>query len=410
MAAFAYKARNREGGLVTGTLESDNVDRAAEQLVGSGITPVEIRSLGSEQGDVKRSNRPFGGLFRSKVRAEEIIMLCRQLRTLLKAGVPILRGLSGLAETTRNEQLADALRDVYQQLQSGRELNAALAQHPKIFSPLFVSLVRIGENTGGLDQSFAQLAIYLEIEQNTRERVKTAMRYPAIVLGSIGIAIAVINVWVIPAFADAFASYGAELPLMTRILIGTSEFTVDSWHWLLATVFGAWFGFRSWIRTPAGELTWSRWLLKLPLVGSIMIKALLGRFAHALSMIIRAGVPLVHGLSVVADVVDNAHVARQMLSMRDGIAKGDSISRVAAQTGLFTPLVLQMISVGEETGAVDELLAETAEHYQSEVEYELKALSDAIEPIVIVIIGAMVTVLALGVFLPLWDLSSAAQG
>lgn len=408
MAAFAYKARNREGALVTGTIDADSADRVAEQLFGGGITPVEIRPLAG--GGDKGAAPAWGGLFQPKVQSEEIIMLCRQLRTLLKAGVPILRGLSGLAETTRNERLAAALRDVYQQLQSGRELNVALGQHPKIFSPLFVALVRVGENTGKLDESFAQLAGYLELERNTRERVKTALRYPAIVLAAIAVAVGVINVWVIPAFADAFNRYGAELPLMTRVLIGTSEFTIAYWPWLLAVTVGAWVGFRTWVRTEAGELQWSQSLLKVPLIGPIVQKALLGRFAHALAMTIQSGVPLVHGLSVVADVVDNAYVSRQMRAMRDGISKGDSIARVAAATGLFTPLVLQMISVGEETGAVDDLLAETAEHYQNEVEYELKALSDAIEPIVIVIIGAMVTVLALGVFLPLWDLSSAANG
>lgn len=408
MSAFAYKARNRDGSLVAGTIEADSPDRVAEQLFGGGITPIEIQPIAA--GRDKRSSGKGSGFFQPKLKAEEIIMLCRQLRTLLKAGVPILRGLSGLAETSRNEQLSGALRDVYQQLQSGRELNAALAQHPRIFSRLFVALVRIGESTGRLDQSFAQLATYLELEQSTRDRVKSAVRYPAIVLLSIAVAVAVINVWVIPAFADAFAQFGAELPLMTRILIGTSEFTIEYWPWLVAMILGAWFGFRSWTRTESGELLWSRMLLEMPLVGPIVTKALLARFSHALSMTIQSGVPLVHGLSVVADVVDNAYVAKQLLSMRDGISKGDSISRVAAQTGLFTPLVLQMISVGEETGSVDELLAETAEHYQSEVEYELKSLSDAIEPIVIVIIGALVTVLALGVFLPLWDLSSAAQG
>jgi MSHA biogenesis protein MshG len=408
MGAYAYKARNRAGELVTGTIEGDSPDRVAEHLFGSGITPVEIRTLSETVG--RRIAKGSGGWFQRRVQPEEIVMLCRQLRTLLKAGVPILRGLSGLAETTRSPQLAYALRDVYQQLQSGREFNVALAQHPRIFSPLFVSLVRIGESTGKLDESFAQLASYLELEERTRDRVKSALRYPLIVLLSIAIAVGVINVWVIPAFADAFASYGAELPLMTRILIATSEFTVAYWTWILAALVVGWFGLGYWARTEKGKLRWSQWLLQIPLVGPIVKKSLLGRFSHALSMTIKSGVPLVHGLSVIADVVDNAYVAEKMSSMRDGIAKGDSIARVAAATGLFTPLVLQMISVGEETGAVDDLLAETAEHYQNEVEYELKALSDAIEPIVIVVIGVLVTVLALGVFLPLWDLSSAARG
>jgi MSHA biogenesis protein MshG len=218
------------------------------------------------------------------------------------------------------------------------------------------------------------------------------------------------NIWVIPTFADAFARYNAELPLMTRILIGSSEFFVSYWPWLLTAAVSAIFGFRAWSRTPKGKIAWSAYLLRAPLIGNIVRKAVLGRFAQSLALTIRSGVPLVQALSVVADVVDNAYVRDRVKSMRQGIEKGDSVSRTAAATGLFTPLVLQMLAVGEETGALDQLLEETALHYQAEVEFELKRLGDAIEPIMITVIGALVAVLALGVFLPLWDLSSAARG
>jgi MSHA biogenesis protein MshG len=299
---------------------------------------------------------------------------------------------------------------VHRQLHGGRELNAALARHPKIFTPLFVSLVRVGENTGRLDEAFAHLADYLEVEKDTRERIASALRYPMIVLGAIMVALAIMNIWVIPTFADAFARYNAELPLMTRILIGSSDFFVAYWPALLIAILAAAFAFRVWSRTPKGRLAWSAFLLRAPLVGNIVRKAVLGRFAQALALTIRSGVPLVHALSVVADVVDNAYVGEKVQSMRNGIEKGDSISRTATATGLFTPLVLQMLAVGEETGALDQLLEETAQYYQAEVDFELKRLADAIEPIMITVIGVLVAVLALGVFLPLWDLSSAARG
>jgi len=407
MPNFAYTARDQDGLSVKGELEANTEQLVAEQLLRSGVTPIRI--IESEDAGESRKAR---SLFHSKpkVTLEEIVMLARQLRTLTKAGVPILRGLQGLSETTTNSTLSETLTDVHRQLQGGRELNAALARHPKVFPPLFVSLVRVGESTGKLDEAFGHLADYLEVEKNTRERIATAVRYPLVVFGAILVALAIMNIWVIPTFAEAFARYNAELPLMTRILIGSSDFFVAYWPWLVAAALAVIYGFRTWTRTHKGQLAWSAFLLRAPLVGKIVCKAVLSRFAQSLSLTIRSGVPLVHALSVVSDVVDNAYVSERVQSMRQGIEKGDSVSRTAAATGLFTPLVLQMLAVGEETGALDQLLEETALHYQAEVEFELKRLSDAIEPIMITVIGALVAVLALGVFLPLWDLSSAARG
>jgi len=407
MAHFAYTARDQDGVSVQGELEAGSEQLAAEQLLRSGVIPIRINRSGERT--AKRDRRGLQ-LSKPRVSLEEIVMLARQLRTLTRAGVPILRGLQGLADTTSNPTLSETLTDVHRQLQGGRELNAALARHPKVFSPLFVSLVRIGESTGQLDEAFGHLADYLEVEKGTRERIAAAVRYPMVVFGAIVVALVIMNIWVIPTFANAFARYDAELPMMTRILIGSSEFFVAYWPWLLAVTVAGIYGFGAWTRSARGEVLWSGYLLRAPLVGGIIRKAVLSRFAQSLALTIRSGVPLVQGLSVVADVVDNAFVRDRVRSMREGIEKGDSVSRTAAATGLFTPLVLQMLAVGEETGALDQLLEETAAHYQAEVEFELKRLSDAIEPIMITVIGALVAVLALGVFLPLWDLSSAARG
>lgn len=407
MPNFAYTAKDAQGAAIQGEVEAASKDLAAEELIRSGVTPIRIAL--SQAGPRPLSTRRMT-LSRPHVSLEEIVMLARQLRTLSKAGIPILRGLHGLAETTTNNLLAETLRDVHRQLEGGRELNAALARHPKVFSPLFVSLVRVGENTGRLDEAFGHLADYLEVEKGTRERIAAALRYPMVVFSAILVALVIINIWVIPTFAGAFARYDAELPLMTRVLISSSDFFVTYWPYLLVAMLGVAGGFRAWVRTPSGELVWSRAILGAPLVGEIIRKAILGRFAQSMALAIRSGVPLVQALSVVAGVVDNAYVAEKIQAMRSGIEKGDTISRTAASTGLFTPLVLQMLAVGEETGALDQLLDETALHYQAEVEFELKRLSDAIEPIMITIIGVLVAVLALGVFLPLWDLSAAARG
>jgi len=406
MPSFAYTARDRVGATVEGEVEAGSRQMAAEQLIRSGVTPIRI----AEADSAATGSGPAFTLTRPGVSLEETVMLSRQLRTLTRAGVPILRGLQGLADTTSNPTLAETLSDVHRQLQGGRELHAALARHPKVFSPIFVALVRVGENTGRLDDAFGHLADYLEVEKTTRERIQTAVRYPLVVFSAIAVALVIMNIWVIPTFADAFARYDAELPLMTQILIGTSRFFAAYWPMLLMLLLVGVFGFRAWIKTQRGDLAWSAFLLRAPLIGNIIRKATLGRFAQSMALMIRSGVPLVQALNVVAGVVDNAYVRDKVQSMRGGIEKGDSVSRTAAATGLFTPLVLQMLSVGEETGALDQLLEETALHYQAEVEFELKRLSDAIEPIMITIIGVMVAVLALGVFLPLWDLSAAARG
>ncbi|NNJ92709.1 MAG: type II secretion system F family protein [Gammaproteobacteria bacterium] len=408
MASFEYKGRNRRGEAMSGNIDAETAERVAEQLFRSGITPTEITEILGKEKAGHDAGSIISELFKPGVDLDELVMFCRQMRTLLRAGIPILKGLSGLADSVENPTLAAVLRDVHDQLESGRELNRAFASHPEIFMPLFVALVRVGESTGQLDQAFAILSEYLEAEKQTRQRIKSALRYPAIVISAMVIAMVIINVWVVPVFVGVFEKYGAELPIMTKILMTTSSFTVNWWPAILVGLVSLAIVIRFWLDTQEGRYRWDKWLLRAPIVGGILTKATLGRFAKSLAMVMKAGVPMVQGLTVVSGVVDNAYVSERVLSMRDGIEKGDTVARTAAATGLFTPLVLQMLAVGEETGAVDELLNETALHYQAEVNYELENLSSAIEPIVITILGVMVTVLALGVFLPMWNLSGMA--
>lgn len=405
MRAFEYKARNRRGEALTGTLEGESPEAIAEQLFRSNLTPINIVPV-ERRG---ASSEIKLGWFKPRVTLDELVLLCRQLYTLQKAGVPILRSLGSLIDTTRNPTLAAALKGVSDDIQSGRELHMALARYPEIFSPLFISLIKVGESTGRLDETFLQLAGYLELEKETRNRIKSATRYPLTVILAIVVAMVIINIWVIPAFADAFARFDAELPFATRILLGVSSFTLNWWPYLLVGTLAGLLGLRFWIMSEGGGYIWSRMILHTPLIGPILKKAILGRFSRSLALAMRSGVPLVQALTVIAGVVNNAYVAERILSMRDGIESGDSIARTAAATGMFTSMVLQMIAIGEETGSVDDLLLETAEHYEREVKYDLARLSDAIEPVIIVIIGGMVLVLALGVFLPMWDLSSAVH-
>jgi len=403
---FAYKGRNARGELLQGVLESNDSGSVADQLFSTGVTPVEIKPTSKPTSD--GGGGWLARLTEPKIRSIDVQLFSRQLYTLLKAGVPIMRGLAGLQESAINKSFARVVKDLRESLDSGRELSAAMRRHPDVFSSFYVSMVRIGETTGRLEEVFLRLFDHLEFEREMRERVRSAMRYPMFVVVAMTIAIAVINLFVIPAFSKVFASMNAELPLMTRILVTTSNFTKDYWALIAVALAIAGIAFRGYIATANGRYKWDRFKLKLPIVGKILLKGTLGRFARSFALSSKSGVPIVQGLSVVSKTVDNAYIASRVEQMRDGVERGESILRTAVTTGVFTPIVLQMVAVGEESGALDDLMEEIAEMYEREVDYELKTLSAQIEPILILGLGILVLILALGVFLPIWDLGQAA--
>lgn len=407
MPEYRYKGRNNRGEMINGVIEAGNIDIVASQLLNINITPIDINEKPGGEGSLVEL---WAKLNARKPTLTDLIMFSRQMYSLMRAGVPIIRALTGIIQVAKNRILVDVFKDIQTNLESGRELSAAMARHMTIFTPLYVSMIRIGENTGRLDESFQQISEYLELEKDTRERVKSALRYPSMVIVAMSIAIGIVNVMVIPAFAQVFEKAGANLPLPTRILIFTSNFFVAYWPFMLAGIIIAVVSFNQYIRTEKGQVVWGKYKIRLPLVGSILNKAALGRFARAFSMSLSAGVPLIHALTVVSRAVDNDYIGNHILSMRTGIERGDNLTRTAAATNMFTPLVLQMLSVGEETGQVDEMLAEVAGFYEREVDYEVKNLSTAIEPVMIVMLGIMVLILALGIFLPMWDLASVSLG
>jgi MSHA biogenesis protein MshG len=285
----------------------------------------------------------------------------------------------------------------------------SLARHPKVFGPFYISMVRVGEATGLLDEIFLRLFDHLEFERFMREQVKSALRYPMFVVLAMAAAIVVVNVFVIPAFAKVFAGFGAELPLMTRILLGFSNFMVNWWPTMLVGLVVGIVAFRAWVATPAGRLTWESLLLRFPIAGKIVKKAAMARFARSFALSTKSGVPVMQALSNAAQTVDNSFIAMKIEGMRDTVERGESVLRSAIATNFFSPVVLQMVAVGEESGALDDMMEEVGQMYQREVEYELKTLGQQIEPILIVCLGALVLVLALGIFLPMWDLGKVAM-
>ncbi len=405
MPLFAYRARSSQGRLIEAEMDAASSAAVASRLIESGVTPVRIEPAAAASAAV-RLELPWRA---GRVDAEDLIVFCRHMHRLSRAGIPIVRAITGLAESTRNPTLGEALYDVVESLRSGRELSDALQRHPRIFSRLFVSVVQVGENTGRLEEAFAQIGRYLELDRETRKRIKSATRYPTLVVGAIVAALVLINLFVIPSFAKTFESFGSELPWATRVLIATSNFFVIYWPHLGVAALGVALGLRAYLERPAGRLRWHRLKLRIPVVGHIVERATLARYARSFAMTFTAGVPVIETLRIVSRAVDNDFVADRILALRSSVERGETLSRAALACGLFDPLMLQMMGVGEESGALGEMHQEMAESYESEVDYDLRRLADTLEPLLIVGIGGVVLILALGVYLPMWDLATAVK-
>jgi MSHA biogenesis protein MshG len=402
MPDYKYTGRDQEGHKISGQLEASTQTIAMNQLQ---LRKIIITSLVEETLESKDINISFTP--QRKITLDDQVLLTRQLYALTKAGIPIIRALNGLAESTDNPRLSEILDSIATSLVSGSELAIAFRQFPKIFSPIFIGMIHVGENTGRLDIAFQKLTAHLELERETKKRIKSATRYPLFVTTAILFAMTIINVMVIPSFASVFAKLGADLPIATQILIASSEFTLNYWWLILMVTIGGIYVWLRFIKTPEGLLWWDTQKLRLPLFGSLFKRIALARFSRSFSMMLTSGVPILKALSIIVESVGNKSIGVAIEEMYRGVERGERLTSTASATGLFTPLVLQMMSVGEETGSIDTLLDNVADFYEEEIDYELKQLADSMEPILLVFLGGVVLVLALGVFLPIWDLSGA---
>jgi MSHA biogenesis protein MshG len=402
VAQFKCTARNASGRLVTHLIEAENRLLAAQIITNRGMTPVTVAQAELNT-DLFENFKHWNAL--NQLNINDMMLFSRQMYSLSKAGVPLIRALRSLTESTRNLALAEALKDITKRLESGSALSQAMNQHKKVFSPLFINIVHIGETSGGLDQAFLQIGNYLEREKETQNRIKTALRYPSMVIVAIAIAMVVINIYVIPAFKSVFDRMKAELPWQTKMLISISDFSVSYWPYLLAGLVVSVALIMTYINSREGRLQWDWLMLRIPGVGSIVERSTMERFARSFALTLSSGVPLIQGITIVSAAIGNSYIASRLEHMRIGIEKGDTISRMARSTQLFPALVIQMIMVGEETGNISDMLLEVADFYEKEVDAELRNIASVIEPILIVIIGIMVLILALGIFLPMWDLS-----
>jgi MSHA biogenesis protein MshG len=454
MQRFAYQSRDVSGALSVGEIEADSSSGVATQLRARGLTAVSIKlaaghvastsaptsayvsvaandaqsaAQSAAQGAAPKESPKLADLdtwlraklgfapAASKVSDVELQLLTRELYAMLKAGVPIMRALGILMDSTANPEVSLALQRISATLGSGVDFAAALEKETQatgLFSPYYISIVRIGETTGRLEECLLRLSKHLQFLRATKEQLLAAIRYPAFVILAALAAIVVINIFVIPQFEKVFRNLHTELPLLTRILLGSSKFITTMWPLLLVGTAASVFGTKLWLNSESGASLWDRWKLKLPIAGDIVQRTCLARFCVSFSVALRSGVPLTQALSIVADNVGNRVFSMHIHAMRERVERGESVKQAAASEaklgGIFPNSLIQVIAVGEETGALAELLEELGSHFQSEVEYELSRLTARLEPILITVLGGVVLVLALGVFLPMWELGRAS--
>jgi len=405
MPNFAFKGRGGNGQMVDGEIEGASTTAVAGLLVDRGVTPI---SIVEKQVQVDVAEVIKDRLDLHSISIEELLMFTRQMGALVRSGIPITRAITGILESVHNPLLIKSLRDILEQLESGRSLSVACARHPKVFSNLYISMLQVGENTGRLDEVFAMMGEYIDRNRRISNNIKTALRYPTIVIIAITVAMTIVNLLVIPKFAQFFEANNLDLPWQTLFLLNMSNFFVDYWMAMLAMLIIGSISFIRYIRTIGGRYKWHKLIIRVPVIGDILHRAFMARFARSFSMAYSAGVPIVQAMGVISRSIGNDYIAGHVNSMREGIERGEALTRTAQQTRMFSPVVMQMFAVGEEAGNLDEMMSFIADFYEEEVDYDVKNLSDRIEPLIYVAMGGMVLVLALGIFVPMWDVAQLA--
>lgn len=398
MPQFKYQGRDAQGHPVSGIRESESADNIGKQLITEGITPVTITQI-----KYSTSWRDLFPSFQS-VTSEELLIFCQQMSALLQAGIPLIMALQRISDTIKNKKFKQLIRQVTQAVAEGTTLSKALEAHPRYFTPIMCNLIHVGEESGNLVEIFRQLVDYLSFEDLTKKRILTALRYPTSVFLVIIVAITIINVFVIPVFARLYEGFHVALPLPTRIIIGFSNFTRHYGIDVIIILITAGILFRFYAKTDAWKYGYGKAILKMPLFGELIKRMLLARFARTLGLVYQSGIPLIAGLRLVADSNTNLYVKKTLLQLRDYLTQGESLSAAAVKTPLFSPIIIQMLSVGEETGALDNILFQVATYYETTIDYDVKRLSDRMEPILLITVGGIVLILALGVFLPMWNI------
>ncbi|HEY7728626.1 MAG TPA: type II secretion system F family protein [Candidatus Eisenbacteria bacterium] len=401
MPSYRYRAQDPAGTAQQGVLEAPDLDQAVDRVHRMGLVPIRLEPQGVA------GTGPLGGvrgLFERRVEPRDLILFTRQLETMLDAGLPLLGALESLHQQSDHPRLRHAIDRVRADVEQGSTLTEALRRHPRVFPSLFVALIHAGEEGGLIVPMLDRVASLLEHEAETRQRIRAATFYPSLVVAELGLASLVLLKFVLPRFASLFRKFGAELPLPTRLLIGVSDFFERHWAILLVGLAAAAAGAVAWGRSEAGRRWIDRKLITVPILGPILLKTAMSRVARVLSALIAGGTPVVQSLEVVKGVAGNRILAEELETMRNGVVAGSGLADSLRRSEHFPPLVRKMMAVGEETGALDRMLLRVSRYYDQDVDYLVKNLSSAIEPVLLAVLGGAVLFTALAVFLPLWNL------
>ncbi|HOJ44201.1 MAG TPA: type II secretion system F family protein, partial [Syntrophorhabdaceae bacterium] len=381
MAVYSYKARDEKGTLVAGNMDADNIKAVYMQLDSLGLYPVSVSEIKGIGGNISLSTSfiPFLGSYQ-KITYDDLIFFTRQLQTIIKAGIPLISGLKALEEQTTKSRLKNVIKDLYMDIEKGRSFSDAMSRHSDVFPEVYVSMIRAGEIGGVLEDVLERLVGMLEFQLKTKEMIKSALRYPIMVVVSIVIAFFVLVTFVIPKFVPLFKSAKIDLPLPTRIMILINDIVQQFGVYLVLGVIALIVGFMLYKRTERGRLQWDRFKLKLPLIGEILHKIYMSRFANMFENMIRSGVPVIKSLEVVSKTIGNVYISTKIDEVGLKIEKGKGISTPLKDTGIFPPLVIHLVSTGENTGSLEEMLKEVSNHYDREITYSVGRISAWIEP------------------------------
>jgi type II secretory pathway component PulF len=401
MATFKYRVRDKSGKSIAGTIEAPNVQMAGDQLYTLGYFPISIEEIGEAISlDLSALLTRF-----QKVKLDELIVFSQQLSTLYKAGLPLLSGLESITQQVKNKKFKIILGEVRSQIEGGSTLHGAMSKYPEVFSTIYVNMVRAGEASGMLGEALDRFITLSDREIRTQQRVKEATRYPKIVILSLTVAFAVLLTFVIPRFAQIFAQFKTPLPLPTRIMIGINTVFQNYWYLVLIVVFGIPILLRRYLRTESGRYFWDRLKLRIPVFGPIFLKIALSRFAYTFAMLNRSGIPILQTLEITSTTINNIPLSQSIEEISRNVREGRSLADAMRETEKFTPLIIQMVSVGESSGTLESMLMRITEYYDIEVDNLIKKMSTYIEPFLTLFLGVVVLFLALAVFLPWWNMA-----
>jgi type IV pilus assembly protein PilC len=397
---FQYKVKDKSGKLVEGSLEAENAQLVVSKLRSMGYVPIEIQQQGgtSLQRDLKI---PF---LSERVKLKDVAVFSRQFATMINSGLSLLRSLNILAEQTESKPLAEMVNQVRMDVEKGSSLSQAMAKHPKAFGRLYVSMVRAGEVGGALDSVLMRLADTIEKQVELRRKVKSAMTYPLVVAILVLTIVTAMLLFVIPMFQGIYKQLGGTLPAPTQLLINVSNILRKFWYLIFAVEIAGAFAFKRWINSEEGRKQWDAIKLKVPVFGKLVRKTALARFSRTLSALVRSGVPILESLDIVAETAGNHVVANAVRETQAAVKRGDPLSKKLEDHPVFPPMVVQMMAVGEETGALDEMLDKIADFYDQEVEATVDALTSLIEPILIVVMGVCVGGMIISLYLPMFNI------